>query len=65
MHCADGPSGRPVGVSAYIPVVTPRGTTVAMQQVQFPAETLKVVEEEGVEALEASQPSPPARSQDS
>ena len=50
-------------MSAYIPVVTPRGTTVAMQQVQFPAETLKVVEEEGVEALDASQPSPPARSQ--
>jgi hypothetical protein len=40
-------------VSAYIPIVTPRGTTVAMQQLQFAPESIAALEERGLEALES------------
>ena len=44
-------------MSAYIPIVTPRGTTVAMQQLQFAAADIAALEEGGLEALEGSLPS--------
>ncbi len=50
---SSGGPGKPTGVSAYIPIVTPRGTTVAMQQLQFAPEFIAALEERGLEALES------------